>query len=369
MEASALAVMAVGVVIAATTGAATAVGEEAGIALTELVRARLAGTERGRAALEGLDASGDSAAQFDAQNVLRDEIEADPELRRQLEMHLSAPSTHTENSVVITGSRLSRSPIALGPLTINNTPGARAFLAVAAALLLALLALGMYGGAQLLIADDSPQGSQQQKSGPDNAPSAAPSGNEGSTGGTLPSESGGSENKNTALNNSAEVEVTLPGSESLPSGWATTEDKDISAGVPSDCSSACTGALFTATVPFENSDTGESAFFYVQAYDTAAHAAQRFADVQRDKDEHSDGLERISLQPRGDKSVAYRAKIVNAERAESGVLVGTVVTWVTYRTADSSLDLSALSSLAQMLADRAQQAQDGTIPPVARAEF
>jgi hypothetical protein len=51
------------------------------------------------------------------------------------------------------------------------------------------------------------------------------------------------------------------------------------------------------------------------------------------------------------------------------VLVGTVVTWVTYQTPDSSLDPAALSSLAQMLAERAQQAQGGTIPPVARAEF
>lgn len=299
--------------------------------------------------------------------MLRDEIEADPELRRQLEIYLSAPSTHTENRVVITGSRLSRSTISLGPLTINNTPSARAFLVAATALLLALLTLGVYGGVQLLTPDDSPQSSEQSE--PSDARSNSLSGNEKDAGTTPPSESGRADRKNTALNNAAFVEVTLPDSSSLPSGWEATQDKEISAGPPSNCSSACTGALYTGTVPFKNTDSGEAAFFYIQAYDTADHAAQRFADVRTDKDEHSDGLEPVSLQPMGDKSVAYRAKIVNAERTEAGVLVGTVVTWVTYQTPASSLDPAALPSLAQMLAERAQQAQGGTIPPVAKAEF
>ncbi|WP_413809907.1 hypothetical protein [Streptomyces sp. OE57] len=316
--------------------------------------------------MEELDAGSSPRARADAQDVLRDEIEADPELRRQLEMHLSTLSTRTENSVVITGGRLSRSPISLGPLTINNTPSARALLVAATALLLALLALGVYGGVQLLTPDDSPKSSRQSE--PSDAPSGALSGNEGSGGTTPPSESGGADRKNTALNEAAVVEVTLPDSGSLPSGWEATQDKEINAGVPSDCSS-CTGALYTGTVPFENTDSGEAALFYIQAYDTADHAAQRFDDVRAGKDEHSDGLEPMSLQPMGDKSVAYRAKIVNAGRAEAGVLVGTVVTWVTYRTPDSSLDPAALSSFAQMLAERAQQAQDGTIPPVARVEF
>lgn len=48
----------------------------------------------------------------EAQVVLRDDIEADPEPRRQLETHLSTSllsSAHTSHSVVITGSRLSHS--------------------------------------------------------------------------------------------------------------------------------------------------------------------------------------------------------------------------------------------------------------------
>ncbi|MFI8302476.1 hypothetical protein ACIF80_03280 [Streptomyces sp. NPDC085927] len=86
--------------------------------------------------------------------VLREEVEADPELRNRLEQHLSGIMAHS--SVVITGGRVSRSPIAIGPLTINNTRQARGRFVAAAALLVALVALATYGGVQLFGADDSP---------------------------------------------------------------------------------------------------------------------------------------------------------------------------------------------------------------------
>ncbi|MFF5440255.1 hypothetical protein [Streptomyces achromogenes] len=76
----------------------------------------------------------------------------------------------------------------------------------------------------------------------------------------------------------------------------------------------------------------------------------------------------MSLPSTGDASAAYRRGIVNGEHAEAGVLVGTVVTWVTYRTGSGELGPSALVSLARMLSDRARQAQNGTAP-FARAEF
>lgn len=375
MEASELAGMAVGVAVAIATGAATAVGEGAGTAVAELVRTRFAGTERGRAALEGLDTGASPSAQADARNLLRDEIEADPELRRRLEIHLpssSTSSTHTVGSVVITGSRLSRSTISLGPVTIADTPGTRAFLAVATALLVVLVALGAYGGVRLLNPDDSPGSSPRPASS--DAGSGGLSGdepdnrNERSDGTASPDASGGTDRKDSPLNSSAVVEVTLPDSGSLPAGWEAAQDKKITAGTPSDCKLECTGALYTGSVPFENAGSGESAFFYLQSYGTADRAARRFDALRADKDEHSGGLEPMSLQPLGDRSAAYRAIIVNAERAEAGVLVGTVVAWVTYRTPDDALDPAVLSSFARMLAERAQQAQDGMIPPTAAVE-
>ncbi|MEK8169799.1 hypothetical protein NKH77_08260 [Streptomyces sp. M19] len=79
--------------------------------------------------------------------MVQEEIEADPELRQQVRLQLSAPRTDTTGSLLITGSRVSRSSIALGPLTINNTRGGRAVIALTAALLLALVVVAVYGAA------------------------------------------------------------------------------------------------------------------------------------------------------------------------------------------------------------------------------
>ncbi|GHE50361.1 hypothetical protein GCM10018785_20070 [Streptomyces longispororuber] len=75
----------------------------------------------------------------------------------------------------------------------------------------------------------------------------------------------------------------------------------------------------------------------------------------------------MPVEPLGDERVAYRKEIVNGAGAEVGVRVGTVVTWTTYRSGDS-LDPAALTALARMITERAQQAQDGR-EPSARAEF
>ncbi|MFF3640882.1 hypothetical protein [Streptomyces sp. NPDC002564] len=189
MEAAELAAVAVGLVAATVTGAATGAGESVGAAVTEAVRARLGASERGRAALDRLDADPAApAAREEAQGVLAEEIEADPEWRRRLVVQVSAPSSRTSDSIVITGSRVSRSHIALGPLTINNTPGTRVFLAAALVLVLALVSLGTYGAVQVFTSDDSPgtasprasrstgtSGSANDRAAPQDVTSAEPS--------------------------------------------------------------------------------------------------------------------------------------------------------------------------------------------------
>ncbi|MEV5972278.1 hypothetical protein [Streptomyces sp. NPDC051921] len=148
------------VVIATATGAATGLGEGMGAVVAEAVRSRLRTTDRGRVALERLD--DDPAApgvREEAQDVLREEIEADPEWRDRLQVQLTSRSTQTTTqttgSVVINGGRVSRSQITLGPLTVNNTSGGRAVLAVALVLVLALVSLGTYGVVQIVTSDDS----------------------------------------------------------------------------------------------------------------------------------------------------------------------------------------------------------------------
>ncbi|MFF9899518.1 hypothetical protein [Streptomyces longispororuber] len=77
------------------------------------------------------------------------------------------------------------------------------------------------------------------------------------------------------------------------------------------------------------------AFFYVQAYDTADHAAARFGGVSADKEENTDGHDPTQVEPLGDERVAYRKNIVNGAGTEVGVRDGTAVTWTTYRSCDS----------------------------------
>lgn len=78
----------------------------------------------------------------------------------------------------------------------------------------------------------------------------------------------------------------------------------------------------------------------------------------------------MSFPSMGDTSTAFRftpgKTTVNEddesiEEAEAGALVGTVVVFVRYTTAAGDLEPS-LTALGRMMADRAQQAQNGSTP-------
>ncbi|MEE1746084.1 hypothetical protein [Streptomyces sp. JV184] len=165
MDASELAVRAVGCLVTSVIGAAgEAIGQNGGDAVADLVRNRLSGNPQGEAALRALEAdSGNVGARDEAQNVLREEIESDPELRHQLLLHLSSSPINNRDSVVITGSRLSRSHISLGPLTINNTPGARILVGASLLLAVVLVTLAIYGGQRILISQSPTQSPSRQQ--------------------------------------------------------------------------------------------------------------------------------------------------------------------------------------------------------------
>ncbi|MFJ7265496.1 hypothetical protein ACIQV3_02300 [Streptomyces sp. NPDC099050] len=152
MDSTELAVAAVAVVVATVTGAATGVGEGVGAAVAEMVRGRLQTSERGRVALERLDAApGAVAVQEETQDVLSGEIHRDPELKRQLSVHLLQSSMHGSGNITISGGKLSGSQISMGPLTINkSTTSGRVVIGVLMALILVLVALGIYGASNLL---------------------------------------------------------------------------------------------------------------------------------------------------------------------------------------------------------------------------
>lgn len=141
----------------ATQALISVLGGAASTATSQLIQDRLNHSARGRTALDGLSASpSDPNAQQDVQAALTDEISGDTEFSDRLALLLHASTQQTTGSVVITGSRLKHNQIALGPLTINNTPAGRMLLAVAIAFALILLALAAYGGVRLINTDDTP---------------------------------------------------------------------------------------------------------------------------------------------------------------------------------------------------------------------
>ncbi|MFI8093816.1 hypothetical protein ACIF9R_36865 [Streptomyces sp. NPDC086080] len=141
----------------ATQALISVLGGAASTATSQLIQDRLSHSARGRTALDSLSASpSDPTAQQDVQAALTDEISGDAEFADRLALLLHTSTQQTTGSVVITGSRLKHNQIALGPLTINNTPAGRMLLAAAIALVLILLALAAYGGVRLINTDDTP---------------------------------------------------------------------------------------------------------------------------------------------------------------------------------------------------------------------
>ncbi|MBL1110143.1 hypothetical protein JK361_37230 [Streptomyces sp. 5-8] len=218
MGAGELAAAAVGVVAAAITGAATRVGEQAGAAITQVVRDRLGASDRGRAALTGLDESGASPeAQAGATAILAEEIEADPRLRHALALHL-AP--HVAGGVTIDRNRMrGDNPILVGSGTINfrkpTSAAGMVALVLAVLVVLAVIVLAVYGGSRVLGSDDS------SDSGHGSA-SATAGENDG------PTSSSGSEKKTITPRalTVAEAKEVVPGLEDMPSGWTVFSERN-----------------------------------------------------------------------------------------------------------------------------------------------
>ncbi|MFF9584798.1 hypothetical protein [Streptomyces achromogenes] len=327
-------------ITAMTTSIASGAGSAVVDEVRQLVRSRLGQSDEGRGALDRFEAE---PGADEAANAVRDRLAlalaADPEFADRLWTALrpSAPPSRDSGAVnqsIHIGGDAHRSTIVIGPVQLPRTKGVMVALVAGVVVLAVLLVIGFRSVLQSVTGDDGDGGS-------------------------------GDARRVTALKDSATAGAVLPDSGSLPAGWEVTQAAKVTEGVPEDCN-ACEGAAFTATVRYESERPLAGAFFYIQAYDTAAHAKQRFEGDRADID--TSVYSPMSLPPMGDESAAYRKGIVNGEQAKAGVLVGTVVTWVTYGTRGGELRPSALVSLARMLSDRAQQAQNGTAP-FARAEF
>ncbi|MFF9342830.1 MULTISPECIES: hypothetical protein [unclassified Streptomyces] len=328
-----------GAVIAAlASGAASGAGTAAFTRLSELVRSRVGRSDEGRGALALWDAEPGSAQASEAVRArLTVELEGDPGLAEQLRAALRSgpPPAPTHPPTIIQrvhiGGDAHHAAINVGPLHLKKTAGTVVALVVIGAVLALLVALGFHSVVRM-------------------------SGDDGGGRRVVP------------LTESETVRSVLPDGGSLPAGFESDGDPVVSTG-EQGCRPACEGHLFTARTRVGRERPQKTASLHVSAFDSAPHAAQAFEEVRRDL---ADSSERtlMSFPAMGDTSTAFRftpgKNVVNEddesiEEAEAGALVGTVVVFVRYTTAAGDLEPS-LAALGRMMANRAQQAQNGSTP-------
>ncbi|MER5747088.1 hypothetical protein ABT097_27940 [Streptomyces sp. NPDC002225] len=364
MGAGELAAAAVGVVAAAITGAATRVGEQAGVAVTQVVRDRLGASDRGRAALTGLDETGASPeAQAGASAILTEEIEADPQLRHALALHLSAP--HAAGGVVIDRSRMrGDNPILVGNGTINfKKPTSAAgivALVLAVLVVLAVIVLAVYGGSRVLGSDDPAD------SGHGSA-SATTSKNGGSTSG------GGSEKRAIAPRalTVAEAKEVVPGLEDMPSGWTVFSERNGFRLTEAEAAGCNRGTAIYEN-PKMNSGNLQVSYVVTACRDTQKVIdgyAEELKSANGPKDAQSERSEetRISMPRCGEESFATTFDHPNAPSFERGenieirARVGAVFVDMTYGPIGDdlySLDATERAqALMQLVCDRAVTSQ------------
>ncbi|MFJ5774646.1 hypothetical protein [Streptomyces sp. NPDC093094] len=157
-----LAAVAIGVLAATVTGTATHFGQESAAAVVHVVRERLGSTRRGQTALAELEAApGDPRARDEAVTALRGEVREDPDLQRTLAMHLDTSTAQTSGSVTFHGSKVRGSQIALGSITVNK-PGSTGATVGLVVVVLALVALIVYGGVSLFSDASADNGEEEQ---------------------------------------------------------------------------------------------------------------------------------------------------------------------------------------------------------------
>ncbi|TDC75229.1 hypothetical protein [Streptomyces hainanensis] len=332
MEYAGLISAVVDIVSGAGRAAAESIGASAGSAVSDLVRARLGTTEEGRTALAGVDA--DPTATDGLRSALRDALATDPDFAGQLAEALADPPPATpipkvEHSVVISGgSKVRNSTISLGPLTISQSRGGYAVAALLAVAVAVLAFQVIRGGTEVLDRNDPAQQAEPVDL--------------------------------TAVLTEEQTRAVLPDIQSLPSGWI--QDREPTTPV---CDYVdCEGVLATGDASYVIPGVEHRARFRVIAYSSLEAARRGYTAGREAEEANIEAGEHswLTLPAIGDESVALQLQ----DWMSTAARVGTIMVAVDGFGGDSErFDPATLEALTRMMAERAQQAQNGETPTAA----
>ncbi len=309
--------------------------------VADLVRRRLSGIGRQDAAVAAVQESPDDP---DARSRLRERLaevlSEDPAFAAELASVLALPRPNVASTVshsinVDRGSR-ARGTFVLGDQAVTKIRKGDPWALMAVVAAVAVMALLIYGIIRSATDDDGP-------------PSAAPG------------------HRVTALEDPTTIKAVAPDLHSMPSGWTSRESTSLTTGgaacreLPAD---RCPGLLGVAQGAFD-SPYDQEAIFVVAAWDSA-DAAQGFYDRLARQLTKAGEATQVAMPAFGDRSIAMEFSDDDSnEHGEALVQVGTVL--VAVREGDTAqyygrYQLDTLQALTRMVAERAQQAQDGQTP-------
>ncbi|MEU1215424.1 hypothetical protein ABZ424_23995 [Streptomyces sp. NPDC005790] len=318
-------------------GTADAIGNT----VVDLVRRRLSGIGQGEEAVLAVQESPDDPdARSRLHERLSEVLSEDPAFAADLASVLVLPEPNVVSTIshsinVDRGSR-ARGTFVLGNQAVTKIRKGDPWALMAVVAAVAVMALLIWGLARLATDGDGP-------------PSAA------------------SGHRVTALKDSTMVKAVAPDLHSMPSGWTSGDSTSLTTG-PAACQELpadhCPGLLSVAQGAFDD-PYDQYADFIVAAWGSADDA-QGFYERTTQQLTKAKGATQVAMPAFGDQSIAIEFADDNSnKRGQSWVQVGTVVVAVSEgKTAEyfGRYQLDKLQALTRMVAERAQQAQDGHTP-------
>ncbi|MFJ2191152.1 hypothetical protein ACIOJE_25025 [Kitasatospora sp. NPDC087861] len=312
----------VGVLIRAAEGVAGGPGRGP----ADLVRARLRATADGARAVDAIEADpGDARARAGLTDAVGELLAADPAFARylattELGRPADPPTVHLRVDPAVTGARARAARRGAAPLVVTLA------LVVAAA----LVAVGINLGSRPLL----------RPGGPDLAHAAR------------------------TLRDPAQVQHVLPDPRALPGGWQVESGPRSGSGPGTDAPcllpDACDQQLAYATETIHD-PTGHSAQFTVIAF-ASPEAAGRAFDALLARTGGDDPSAPVPLPPVGDQRAA---RTHGTDSAEALVRGGTTLLHLRAAGPGTATAMPVLALFTRLLAERAQQAQDGREPDAA----